>query len=135
MVDVHSSQQRSYNMSRIKSRNTSPELAVRRIVYALGYRYRLHCRDLIGRPDLVFRRKRKVVLVHGCFWHRHNCKQGRVTPKTREDFWKAKFAANKKRDTKVIRTLKRDGWNVLVVWECQLSDTDKLKTLLVGFLR
>jgi DNA mismatch endonuclease (patch repair protein) len=134
MADVLTKVQRSFNMSRIRGADTKPELAVRRLVTALGFRYRLRCPDLAGKPDLVLRAKKKAIFVHGCFWHRHACRFGRATPKTRASFWKAKFEANKKRDAKAARALRRDGWSVLVIWECQLRNPEKLTTKLRAFL-
>src|SRR4051812_41274397 len=114
-MDKVSKKVRSWNMSRIRSKDTTPELIVRRLVYASGFRYRLHKRDLPGRPDLVFPRLRKVVFVHGCFWHRHRCGNGQVVPSTRKDFWTAKFQSNTRRDDTARRQLRRSGWRVLVV--------------------
>jgi DNA mismatch endonuclease (patch repair protein) len=135
VADVHTQAQRSFNMSRIRGTDTTPERAVRRLVSSLGYRYRLNVRSLPGKPDLVFRAARKIILVHGCFWHRHNCRYGRVQPRTRSDFWTAKFSANKHRDQKVRCLLAAEGWNVLVVWECQLKREDKLKARIALFLK
>lgn len=106
-------------MRAVKSGDTTPELIVRRLVHALGYRYRLHRRDLPGRPDLVFPRLGKAIQVHGCFWHRHACPAGQSTPATRLDYWNAKFTRNVDRDRRNLRKLRRLGWSVLVVWECQ----------------
>lgn len=114
---------RSEIMSRIRGENTKPEMVVRRLTHAMGYRYRLHDRRLLGKPDLVFAGRRKVIFVHGCFWHRHSCRRGRSIPSTRRAFWAAKFEANTKRDRQVRRRLRRDGWGVLVVWECQTKPT------------
>ena len=120
MVDVHTKAQRSFNMSRIKSKDTKPELVVRSFVHRLGYRFRLHCKNLPGKPDIVLPRHKKIIFVHGCFWHMHNCKNGRVKPATRAQFWQDKRTDNKERDRRNIRTLKKLGWDVLVVWECQV---------------
>ena len=112
-------------MRAVRSKDTAPELAVRRLAHALGYRFRLHRRDLPGSPDLVFPGRRKVIFVHGCFWHRHGlggtggCPRGRSTPATRRDFWEAKFARNVARDRRARRLLNADGWGVMVVWECR----------------
>jgi len=118
MTDVHSAAQRSFNMSRISSRDTKPELIVRSIVHQMGYRFRLHRRDLPGKPDIVLPSRRKIIFVHGCFWHCHRCRYGKVTPATNAEFWKTKRAANSDRDRRNIRRLRADGWQVLVVWEC-----------------
>src|SRR5262245_30546051 len=119
MPERFSQLERSAVMRAVKSGDTTPELIVRRLVHSLGYRYRLHRRDLPGQPDLVFPRLGKVVQVHGCFWHRHACEAGQSTPATRVDYWNAKFARNVMRDRSNLRKLRRLGWSVLVVWECQ----------------
>ena len=134
MADVLTAEQRSYCMSRIRGKDTNPELIVRKILHALGYRYRLHDRSLPGSPDLVFPGKQKVLFVHGCFWHRHNCRYGRVIPKTRRAFWQRKLDGNRQRDKKNRQLLRNQGWNVLVVWECQLRKQDWLLERLCDFL-
>jgi len=113
-------------MAAIRGRDTGPEMIVRRVLSLMGYRYRLQGRALPGRPDLVFASRRAVVLVHGCYWHRHACHLGRVIPRTWHDFWRAKLEANAKRDRRTRARLRRLGWRVLVVWECQMRDADKL---------
>ena len=135
-MDKVSKAVRSRNMSRIRSKDTTPEMIVRRLVHAAGFRYRLHAGDLPGRPDLVFPRLRKAIFVHGCFWHRHRCKNGQVVPATRTAFWRAKFEANVTRDRKARRQLRGAGWDVLVVWECatRTRDLGSLQTKLIGFL-
>lgn len=121
-------------MARIRSKNMRPEMIVRRLVFAMGYRYRLHVRELPGCPDLVFRQRRKVIFVHGCFWHRHtNCAAARI-PKSHVEFWTAKLEGNRLRDEKNRRALKREGWSVLTVWECQLKDTAGLERRIRRFL-
>src|SRR5256885_14389859 len=110
MADVLTPQQRSFNMSRIRSRDTRPEMIVRSIVHRMGYRYRLHKKDLPGKPDLVLVRHRKIINVHGCFFHMHNCKYGRVVPSTNADFWKTKRHSNVARDRRNSTALRRDGW-------------------------
>lgn len=121
-------------MARVRSKNTQPERLVRRLVFALGYRYRLHDRKLPGCPDLVFGPKRKAIFVHGCFWHRHaRCVLARL-PKSRLDFWLPKLEGNKSRDQRNKRALARRGWNVLTIWECQLSDTERLNDKIRRFL-
>jgi DNA mismatch endonuclease, patch repair protein len=118
-------------MARILAKDTQPELCVRRLVYALGYRYRLHVRTLPGTPDLVFRSRKKVIFVHGCFWHRHpGC--GRL-PKSRKRFWVNKLESNRRRDLANIRRLQRSGWQVLVIWECELTSR-KLVDRVISFL-
>ena len=123
-------------MSLVRSKDTKPEIRVRRLVHSLGYRYRLQASDLPGRPDLVIRRRRKVIFVHGCFWHQHNCQMGNRIPKTRVGFWREKLEGNEKRDTAITRQLKKDGWSVLVIWECQTkpSRLDSLASRIIGFL-
>lgn len=134
MADVLTPQQRSFNMSRIRSRDTRPEMIVRSIVHRMGYRYRLHKKDLPGKPDLVLVRHRKIIDVHGCFFHMHECKYGRVVPVTNAKFWETKRLSNVMRDRRNLATLKRDGWRVLTVWECQTKDTEFLSKRLVTFL-
>jgi len=127
-LDTLTARQRSERMSRIRSTDTKPELRVRRLVHGLGYRYRLHAKDLPGRPDLVFRARRKVIFVHGCFWHRHEgCPRNRI-PKSpeRRAFWRDKLDANALRDRKNEAALRDMGWRVLVVWECETKDLDRL---------
>lgn len=133
-MDVLTPDQRRRNMSAIKGKNTGPEMVVRRLVHALGYRYRLHRRDLPGRPDLVFGSKGKIIFVHGCYWHRHSCARGKPMPKTRHEFWAAKFVANTRRDRQSLSKLRTQGWEVLVVWECEVSDLQKLQRRLQRFL-
>lgn len=116
--------QRSYCMSRIKGKDTKPELVVRSFVHRLGYRFRLHRKDLPGKPDIVLPRYKKIIFVHGCFWHMHNCKKGRAKPVTHAQFWQNKRTGNKERDRRNIRALKKLGWDVLVVWECQVKGDD-----------
>jgi DNA mismatch endonuclease (patch repair protein) len=120
-------------MSLVRSKDTKPELLVRRLLHGLGYRYRLHRADLPGKPDLVFSSRGRVVFVHGCFWHGHTCKLGRL-PKSRLDYWTAKIHGNRERDRLVLRRLHRMSWKYLVVWECQLQDQDRLLRRLTRFL-
>jgi DNA mismatch endonuclease (patch repair protein) len=117
--DVHTPEVRSYNMSRIRGRDTGPELVIRRGLHARGYRYLLHNKDLPGRPDMVFSKRRAALFVHGCFWHGHDCQLFRM-PATRADFWALKIATNRSRDVKVRAALEATGWRVLTVWECSL---------------
>ena len=133
MADVLTKKQRSYNMSQIRSRDTRPEMAVRSIVHRMGYRFRLHARDLPGKPDIVLPRHEKIIFVHGCYWHMHRCRYGRVIPATNTEFWQNKRMGNVARDRKNLRKLRRDGWSVLVVWECWLRDPDKLVDRLSAF--
>jgi DNA mismatch endonuclease (patch repair protein) len=114
--------ERSVRMSLIRSKNTKPELIVRRLAWSMGYRYRLHLNSLPGRPDLAFLRIRKAIFVHGCFWHQHKRCKHYVMPKSRLSFWLPKLESNVSRDKKHLRILRSQGWEVLVVWECQLKD-------------
>jgi len=109
-------------------------MVVRRIVHRLGYRYRLHSKDLPGHPDLVFPARRKVIFVHGCFWHRHSCSSGKETPNSRADFWLPKLKKNRERDIETCRRLRRLGWDVLVVWECWTKSLDYLEKIVSRFL-
>lgn len=127
MTDVHTPEQRSYNMSRITGRDTKPEMLVRRMLHAAGFRYRLHVKDLPGKPDLVFPRARLVVFVHGCFWHMHRCKYGKPVPATNSDFWSQKRAGNAARDKIHRAALCAAGWKVAEIWECQTRDPSKLE--------
>jgi DNA mismatch endonuclease (patch repair protein) len=133
VVDTLTREERSARMRLIRSRDTKPEMLVRRLVHAMGYRYRLRTR-LCGRPDLAFRPRKKVIFVHGCFWHGHDCKLGARPPKSRVDFWARKIAANRRRDAEVSRHYGDEGWRCLVVWECQLKDTEFLGRQLGSFL-
>ncbi len=126
MVDVLTKEQCSFNMSRIKGKDTKPEMVVRSLVHGLGYRFRLHRKDLPGKPDLVLPRHKKVIFVHGCFWHMHNCKKGRSTPATNVKFWRKKRATTVARDKRNLRQLRKDGWKVLTIWECQIKKQEKL---------
>lgn len=130
MTDHITPQRRSWLMSRVGSKNTTPELTVRRAAHAAGLRFRLHRADLPGKPDMVFPRHRVVVFVHGCFWHRHRGCPKASTPKSRTEFWEAKFAANMHRDSLVVRQLRQLGWRVLIVWECQTKKPATLTKLL-----
>lgn len=140
MTDTLTPAERSVRMAAVRGRNSKPEMVVRRLVYALGLRYRLHDRRLPGTPDLVFRSRRKVVFVHGCFWHRHediHCKLARM-PKSRLDFWGPKLQGNRERDLRNQEELIRLGWRFLVVWECEIRNREqvqnKLRTFLTGEL-
>jgi DNA mismatch endonuclease, patch repair protein len=135
-MDTLTPTERSERMGRIKGRDTGPEMIVRRLLHRLGYRYRLHVRDLPGRPDIVFRRRKVVIFVHGCFWHRHpdpKCKLARL-PKSRLDFWLPKLDRNRARDMETQERLRALGWKVLVIWECQTGKMDELESLLRGAL-
>lgn len=133
VTDTLSPAERSERMSRVRGQDTGPEMIVRRLVHGMGYRYRTHVAALPGKPDLVFRSRRRVIFVHGCFWHRHRCPLGRL-PKSRLDFWKTKLDANRARDRKVMRALRAAGWHPHVVWECELRDLAALAARLKAFL-
>ena len=113
--------------------NTKPEMIVRRLVHGMGYRYRLHARDLPGNPDLAFRHRKKVIFVHGCFWHQHGCRQYRQ-PRTKREFWEPKLAKNKERDAEVRRQFRKLGWRVMVVWECQVKKETVVRNRVKRFL-
>ncbi|HTT78770.1 MAG TPA: very short patch repair endonuclease [Stellaceae bacterium] len=133
-MDCMTAEQRSRNMARIRGRDTVPEMVVRRLLHRLGYRYRLHDRYLPGKPDLVFRAKRCILFVHGCYWHRHPGCRFAFVPQTRADFWTRKFARNVERDRRVTQELQDTGWRVLVVWSCEVGNVDELSANLVAFL-
>ncbi|MCB1522034.1 MAG: DNA mismatch endonuclease Vsr [Hyphomicrobiaceae bacterium] len=126
--------ERSENMRRIRGRDSGPELVVRRLLHKSGYRYRLHRNDLPGRPDIVFPSRRKVIFVHGCFWHRHRGCKYAYTPKSRTQFWEDKFAQNVKRDARAEADLRDRGWETMTVWECETRDASLLLIRLVNFL-
>lgn len=134
-MDTVSKAFRSWNMSRIRSRDTMPERAVRSLLHRMGYRFRLHHKGLPGRPDVVLTRYRTVILVHGCFWHRHEACRFAYTPKTRQRFWRSKFSANVARDRVVQAELRKQGWRVVVVWECELRNMERLAKRLAAKLK
>src|SRR5262249_55708526 len=121
-------------MAAVPQSNSKPEIILRQVIHAMGYRFRLHRRDLPGSPDIVLPRLRKVVFVHGCFWHRHGCRKT-TTPTTNPAFWAQKFESNRARDRRVVRELKRLGWESLVVWECQLDSPNRTLRRLISFLK
>jgi DNA mismatch endonuclease (patch repair protein) len=125
----------SERMARIRKVDTKPELAVRRIVHAMGYRFRLHVRGLPGNPDIVLPRHRKIIFVHGCFWHRHDCPDGRKLPSSKPEYWGPKLERNRHRDEESIMQLSELGWRVLVIWECEIRDADALRSIIYDFLR
>jgi DNA mismatch endonuclease, patch repair protein len=126
--------ERSALMSRVRSKGSKPEMAVRSIVHGMGFRYRLHATNLPGTPDLVFVARKKIVLVHGCFWHGHHCRSGRNRPATHTEYWNATLERNMKRDRANAARLRRLGWQVLSVWECQVRETELLAHRLRSFL-
>ena len=124
-------EQRSRNMSAIKSKNTKPEIAVRKLLHSMGYRFRLHRKDLPGSPDIVLPKYKTVIFVHGCFWHRHeNCKYA-STPKTRKEFWESKFKANVKRDLEIQEKIKNIGWQSVGIWECETKNIGNLREKII----
>lgn len=133
MTDSLSPALRSRNMSRVRGKDTASEMLVRRLVHRMGFRYRLHRRDLPGTPDLVFSSRRKVIFVHGCFWHQHNCKRGK-RPSSNVEFWNAKLDGNSRRDKTNILSLQKNNWSVLVVWECETKQLDVLSRRIQRFL-
>lgn len=135
MVDVLTKEQRSFNMSQIRDKNTKPEIIIRSIVHGLGFRYCLHNNKLPGKPDIALPRHKKIIFVHGCFWHIHNCKYGKVKPATNVKFWQTKRQSNVARDKKNLKALKNLGWKVLVIWECQIKKPEKLLNKISKFLK
>ena len=133
-MDRITKEQRSEIMGRVRSKDTGPEMVVRRATHAMGFRYRLHSRMLPGQPDLVFASRRKVIFVHGCFWHGHGRCRNVRPPKSNKRYWGPKLEGNKKRDRKNRRALSRMGWRILVVWECQTSDAQVLSRRIRAFL-
>ena len=133
MVDLVQSTVRSRIMSRIQGKDTKPEIELRRLVHALGYRYSLYRKDLPGTPDLVFTRRRKIIFVHGCFWHQHDCPRG-TRPTSNLDFWNRKLDRNVERDRKNISDLTKAGWSVLIVWECEIKTREPLTSRIKEFL-
>ncbi|WP_035749856.1 very short patch repair endonuclease [Arthrobacter sp. 35W] len=127
-------EQRHRTMSRIRGKNTKPEMVVRRLLHGSGYGYRLHAMDLPGRPDVVFRGRHKVIFVNGCFWHTHSCPSGQHAPANNAEFWAAKRLRTIERDAANLRLLQDRSWGVLTVWECEMADTDELLLRLRGFL-
>jgi DNA mismatch endonuclease (patch repair protein) len=125
---------RSRTMRAVKSHNTKPELIVRKLAHAMGYRFRLHRKDLPGSPDIVFPGRRRVIFVHGCFWHGHDCKRGSRQPKDNADYWRGKISKNISRDQRVTSELINQGWRPIIVWECELRDLRGVQTRLKDFL-
>ncbi len=132
--DVFTPEQRSAVMARVKGKDTKPELKLRRLAHALGYRFRLHRKDLPGSPDLVFPGRRKVIFVHGCFWHGHDCPRGARQPKQNAEYWSAKIARNRQRDAAAQAALAEAGWKIDVIWECEMKELDALAARLTAFL-
>ena len=130
MADVHSREIRSYNMSRIKGKDTKPEMLVRRFLHGQGYRYRLHVKNLPGKPDIVLPKYKTIIFIHGCFWHGHEGCRYYVVPKTRTEWWLGKINGNIENDKKAIKVLKKEGWRIITLWECQLKPTVIDKTFI-----
>jgi len=135
MTDKLTKLQRRICMSHNKGKDTFPELFIRKLIYSLGYRYCLHRKDLPGCPDLVFPKRKKVIFINGCFWHRHTCKKGRSIPVNRKKFWQQKFKRTIERDKCNYKALKKLGWKILVVWECQTKKPEKLINKISKFLK
>jgi DNA mismatch endonuclease (patch repair protein) len=133
-MDIVDHETRSRMMAGIRGKNTKPELVVRRTAHQLGYRFRLHRRDLAGTPDLIFPGRRKVVFVHGCFWHRHPGCRRATSPKSNTEFWQLKFSANQARDASAIANLTSGGWDPLVIWECESADPGRVAGRLTAHL-
>ncbi|TAN49721.1 MAG: DNA mismatch endonuclease Vsr [Methylococcaceae bacterium] len=133
-MDNISPKKRSWQMSRVPTKDTKPELAIRRLLHSCGYRYMLHAKELPGKPDIVFKGKRKVIFVHGCFWHRHLGCRFTTMPKSHVEFWAGKFDKTMARDAKNVAALEAMGWGVLTIWTCELKDVEKLEAKLFRFL-
>src|SRR6185503_415844 len=129
MADVHTKDVRSYNMRQIRSKNTKPELVVRKYLFANGLRYRLHSKSLPGKPDIVLPKYRTIIFVHGCFWHGHEGCKYFVVPKTKTEWWLNKINGNIENDNKAVKALKKEGWKIITLWECDLKPTSLNKTL------
>lgn len=125
MADKLSKEHRSWNMSRIRSKNTKPEIIIRSLLHKAGLRFRLHAKNLIGKPDLILPKYKTVIFVHGCFWHRHQGCKDATNPGTRTDFWQKKFTDNVERDKKVKLSLEEAGWKVIIIWECEIKKTNE----------
>lgn len=125
---------KSREMARVASKNTAPEIAVRRLLHSMGVRFRLHRRDLPGHPDVVLPGKMLAIQIHGCFWHGHDCKRGARIPKTNTEYWVGKVRRNVERDAHTKAALAELGWRTLVIWECQIKDADVMKTIITEFL-
>lgn len=135
MTDTLSTEERSACMRSVRGKNTTPELVVRSLVHSMGFRYVLHSKTLPGKPDLVLVRRRKIIFVHGCFWHRHRCRHGQAMPVANSDYWEAKLEKNARRDRQQLKDLRQDGWEVLVIWECWTRNLTSLQKRLERFLR
>jgi DNA mismatch endonuclease, patch repair protein len=135
MPDIMTLKERSERMSRVKNKNSKAELRVRSLVHRMGFRFRLHNTSLPGKPDIVLARHKKIILIHGCYWHQHGVCRPLAVPKHNSEFWRKKFSENVHRDKRNIRQLKKLGWHVLVVWECETKNEEVLTSKLHSFLR
>jgi DNA mismatch endonuclease (patch repair protein) len=135
MTDKVTKQKRSEIMRAVKSKNTKPEVKLRKIIFGMGYRYSLHRKDLPGKPDIVLPGRQPIIFFHGCFWHGHNCAHGRRLPQTHRAYWINKISGNKLRDKRHVKQLSRDHWRVLVVWECQLQNEAVLRRKIATFFK
>lgn len=133
MADTRTPEQRRRIMQSVGTKDTTPELIVRRLLHRMGYRFRLHRKDLPGKPDIVLPSRKKIIFVHGCFWHYHGCRYGRL-PKSRLEYWASKLERNKQRDIQVIQSLERLGWSTLTIWQCEIKNPDLLVLNLNNFL-
>lgn len=133
-MDTVDSETRSRIMSHIHGKDTAPEMAIRRLIHGMGYRYRLHDRSLPGTPDIIFRARKKIIFVNGCFWHRHQGCRLATIPKTNVDYWTEKFRLNAERDRKTLEEFESIGWKTLVIWQCEIRDVEKLKGKIIEFL-
>jgi DNA mismatch endonuclease (patch repair protein) len=133
-TDIFTPEKRSEIMRAVKGANTKPEIALRKALFAKGFRYRINVKDLPGKPDIVFPGRRAIIFVHGCFWHGHACARGKRTPKTNASYWREKIARNRLRDKKVIAALQRHGWSVKISWECDLKDLPEEANKIAGWL-
>jgi DNA mismatch endonuclease, patch repair protein len=133
-MDVFDKEKRSWIMSQIKGKDTKPEIIVRSIVHRMGYRFRKNKTDLPGKPDIVFKRHNKIIFIHGCFWHGHKKCKKNINPTNNKIFWEKKIISNVERDKRNVILLKKQGWKILIIWECQIKDLDKLKTKISDFM-
>jgi DNA mismatch endonuclease, patch repair protein len=135
VADKLTPEQRSACMRSVRGKDTAPELMVRRLVHSMGFRYALHSKELPGKPDIVLVSRKKIIFVHGCFWHLHRCRHGRTAPVNNSDYWTQKRMRNAERDLQNIRTLRQAGWDVLIVWECWIKDFSALHKKINSFLQ
>jgi len=135
MTDIFSQNKRSDIMSNIGNKDTKPELRIRSLLHQMGYRFRLHRKDLPGKPDIVLPKYKTVIFIHGCYWHRHTCKKGRSTPTSNREFWEEKFSKNIERDKRNLVELKNIGWNIITIWQCELKNMEKIQSRLKSHLK